>query len=161
VYALLLTCAWSLIRHQLTRIHAILAIATAGSPLTVCIFLYALRSIWESDHRLSQAVGRRKIIPRCIVLAAMGFWIALFIYLTLPSHVSDFQQESCEENNHVVKFFFALPLVIFVDMPAWIQGLAALPFLLTTLAWFVGILLRRREIWPEGDLFRPRFRTVW
>jgi len=161
IYALLLTCAWTLIRQQLTRIHAILALATAGSPLTVCIFVYAIRSIWETDHRLSPAVGKGRLFPRSIVLIAMGFWIGLFIYVTLPSHLSSFQQESCEQGNNVVKYFFALPLLLFVDMPVWSQVLAASPFLFTIIAWVVAIVLRRQEIWPQGKSYRPHFLDVW
>jgi hypothetical protein len=161
VYSLLLTCAWTLVRQQLTKIHATLALATAGSPLTVCIFVYAVRSVWEGNHRLGPAVGRGRIFPRTIVLMAMGFWIGMFIYVTLPSNLSNFQQEDCEQNNNGIKFFFALPLLIFVDRPTWMQFLGALPFLLTAIAWVVAILLRRREIWPPGEVYRPRPITVW
>ncbi|KAF8574313.1 hypothetical protein K439DRAFT_1642290 [Ramaria rubella] len=161
VYSLLLTCTWTIIRHHLTRIHAILTLVTAGSPLTLGIFAYAVRSIWEGNHRLSPAVGRGKIIPRTIVLAALAIWFALWIYIVLPSHLSDFQQESCEPHSHIVKYFYALPLLIVIDMPTWSQCLTAIPIPLTMLAWIVVIIMRRHEIWPRGEVFRPRFRTIW
>ena len=92
----------------------------------------------------------------------MGFWIGLFVYVTLPSHLANFQQGSCERGNNVVKYFFALPLLLFVDMVAWKQCLAALPFVLSIIAWVVAIIIRRREIWPQGGGYSPRFlRNVW
>ena len=91
----------------------------------------------------------------------MCFWIGLFVYVALPSHLANFQQQSCEQGSHVVKYFFALPLLIFVDMPVWNQCLAALPFLLTIIAWVVAIVVQRREIWPHGG-YNPRLlKNVW
>ncbi|KAF8517395.1 hypothetical protein BU17DRAFT_91842 [Hysterangium stoloniferum] len=160
IYSLLLTSAWSIFRHQLTRIHAILTMATVGSPVTVYFFVYAVRSsLWKRKHHLEPVIGQKKRLNRGFVLLALFIWIGLNVYILLPSHLSDFQQEACEKHNRVVEHFLFLPVLIVVDLPRWAQCLAVLPFVLTVVTWITVILIKRRKIWPKGEAFTPL--TFW
>jgi len=165
LYTLIFACGISILLDTLTRFHAILTIAMAGSPLTFYIFVYALRSIWDGQHRLASVVGKGQILPRTLVLSALGIWIALFIYILMPSH-ANFYQRSCENafegiNALILRYFYALPILLFIDASTEGKWLGSSPLLLTTLAWTIAIILQRKNIWPTGERYRPRFRKVW
>jgi len=161
IYSLLLACAFTTFRHNITRIHAILTVATAGSPLSVYLFCYAIRSLFRGRHRMTAAVGEGRRLARMVVLFAMLMWISLLAYILLPSSISDFGQEDCEQGNEVVLRFYFLPILIFMNSPLWIELLIAFPFFLTALAWLIALWLRRREIWPRQEPWRPNPRRAW
>ncbi|KAF8517396.1 hypothetical protein BU17DRAFT_91843 [Hysterangium stoloniferum] len=116
-------------------------------------------SLWKRKHHLESVVGKGKRVTRGFVLLALFIWIGLNVYILLPPHLSDFQQEACERNNRVVEHFLFLPVLIVVDMPHWAQCLAVLPFVLTVVTWITVILIKRRKIWPKGEAFTPL--TFW
>ena len=164
VYSLLITCGVSIITHQLTRIHAILATAIAGSPLSLYIVVYTIRSTWGDANRLVHVVGPGQIIPRTIVLIGFVIWIALAIYIILPNHLSNFTQISCDQQTQqvLIKYFFFLPIVLFVSgFSPLVQWVLSLPIQLAIFSWIIAIWLRRRQIWPRGEKYSPRFWTVW
>lgn len=179
VYSLILTSVITIFQAQLTRIHAILAATIAGSPLSLYIVIYAIRSIFGGNHRLASVVGHRKQIPRTVVLIALAVWTALVIYIIIPTHLSHFAQPACERSpvfypdgpssgptfiQSVVQYFLFMPIVFVLGL-AQVSKLGAaivtMPIQLVIAAWVVAILRRRREIWPQGKGYSPRFRTVW
>jgi len=150
--------------------------------LSLYIAVYALRSVWDGNHRLSPTVGKGKIIPRTIVLTALAAWIGLVVYTLLPNHPSHFWQSSCETSPVYnlgnatevpgvpiipvfTRYFFFLPILIIIatgyTFGVWVPVLLTLPVQLTAVAWAVAVLRRRRDIWPQGERYTPRFKAVW
>jgi hypothetical protein len=118
---------------------------------------------------MAATVGRGRIIPRTIVLTALGLWIALAAYTLLPTHLSRFSQRSCAHSPvftgvDIAKDFFLLPVILFIvlgSLSPWVPVIVLLPVQLTIVAWVVCIVRRRKDIWPRGERYRPRFRAVW
>jgi len=178
VYSLLLTCGISILKVQLTRIHAILTAATAGSPLNVYIALYAIRSIFGGKHRLAAIVGPKKFIPRTVVLAGVGVWTGVVVYIILPDHLSHFTQTACEKSpvfndtdghargatfvQTIVQYFLFMAFVVLHEISEtsilW-TVMATMPIILAVASWVIAILRRREEIW-QGKGYSPRVKTV-
>ncbi|KAF8497682.1 hypothetical protein BU17DRAFT_59352 [Hysterangium stoloniferum] len=165
-YSLLITCAISINKKQLTRLHAILAVATAGSPSSAYIVAYAIRSIWQDSHRMKTVFGKNNILHRVTAIALLPIWMALAAYTMFPKHMSRFSQVSCEDTfqQKLFKGFFFLPFVLFASFEKE-KGLirsiiAGLPVELTVVSWFIAIWLSRRQIWI-GERFKFQFQVVW
>ncbi|KAF8511279.1 hypothetical protein BU17DRAFT_54716, partial [Hysterangium stoloniferum] len=166
IYSLLFTCGISIIRKQLTRIHAIIAVATSSSPSSAYVIVYAIRSVWEDGHRMDTVYGKDHILRRVVAIAALPIWMGLAAYTMLPNYVSHFTQLSCQANfeRKLFKAFLFLPFVFFDSVadeagPMW-SIILGLPVELTILSWFIAIWLSRHKIWPRGERFKFRFRTV-
>ncbi|KIJ50525.1 hypothetical protein M422DRAFT_44327 [Sphaerobolus stellatus SS14] len=171
VYSFLITAVISISKGELTRIHAVIATGMAASPLTIYLFVYAIRSLWGGGDRMRILLGKGEIIPRTLVLIALAIWLVLVVYILRPSS-SRFNQASCEHeySKLVFKGFFFLPLLVFTqiyhnpsthDIADKLIFLAALPFGLVIISWIIAILLRRKDIWPKGEPFRFKSATVW
>ncbi|KIJ44593.1 hypothetical protein M422DRAFT_30294 [Sphaerobolus stellatus SS14] len=147
---------------QILNIYALLLASTAGSPLSIYIFIYAIRSLFREKHRMSATVGKGHRMTRYIVLLAMAIWLGLLICVILPASISVFDQEECKTGNYVVENFFFLPILIFKDQPRWAQVLMGLPVILTTIVWMIALVLRRDEIW-QGDesKWKPHPKRAW
>ncbi|KAF8498942.1 hypothetical protein BU17DRAFT_59222 [Hysterangium stoloniferum] len=173
VYSLLITCAISIILKQLTKIHAIIAITTAGSPVSLYLVFYAIRSMWGGSHRMEHAVTSNTKLPhnimrqpyfiyRMLVITGLGIWIALAIYILLPRNVSNFIQVSCEGTigSNVFKYFFILPFVLFGILAKEFgtpgAALAGLPIALLVLSWVIPIWRCCSEIRKKGT-----FTSLW
>ncbi|KAF8522707.1 hypothetical protein BU17DRAFT_44486 [Hysterangium stoloniferum] len=167
VYSLLIACAISILRKELSRIHAIIAVVIASSPTSVYILIYAIRSIFWDGGRMKAAFGDKRIVQRVVAIAALPFWIALAAYTMLPKNQSSFTQISCEQALGWGEFkeFLFLPFVLYVwvteDTGVLGHVLLALPIEIIVLSWFIAILRSRRDIWTRGERFRFRFRKVW
>ncbi|KIJ50526.1 hypothetical protein M422DRAFT_27192 [Sphaerobolus stellatus SS14] len=173
MYSFLITSFISISKSELTRIHAVMATGLVGSPLSIYLFIYAIRSIWGGGDRMHIVLGKGRILVRGLVLAAAGIWIALIIYILVPN-TEHFAQRSCEKtySSLVFRGFWFLPLVIIrllltdPDSDAKAAGgfilfLFLLPVVVTVLAWIFAIVRRHKEIWPVGQPYRPRIYTVW
>lgn len=165
VYSLLLTCIVSVIRGDLTRFHALVVLALVLSPITVYFVAYAIRSFWSAHHRLESLLGRTRYLRRFVVLLAGSAWLGIFIYAYLPKGVDRFAQASCTGRS-VMEFFFLIVPFIYIavytsERIVYPLILFSLPVLLMVTAWIIAICLRRKEIWPPGEPYRPRFVKVW
>ncbi|KIJ50534.1 hypothetical protein M422DRAFT_44332 [Sphaerobolus stellatus SS14] len=171
VYSFLITSIVSISKSELTRIHAVIATGLVGSPLSIYIFVYALRSTWGGGQRIRAALGKGRLLARILVLISAVIWLALIIYILVPDTQS-FAQRSCESayDPLVFKGFFFLPLVIikllFSDadtrtFAGFLVFLIALPIGLTVVAWGVAIYRKRRDIWPAGEPWKLKWYTVW
>ena len=165
VYSLLLTCIIAIIRSDLTRFHAFVVLALVLSPVTVYFVAYSIRSFWSTKHRLDNLLGRSNYLRRALVLAAAVAWLAIFIFAYLPNANERFSQASCKGRSVMESFYLIVP---FIYMQAFVElGIAfpvvlfVLPIVLLIIAWIVAIFLRRKEIWPPGEPYRPRFLKVW
>ena len=164
IYSILITCLISIFQKNLTKFHALIAATIVGSPLTMYMGLYALRSLWGNKHRLDDIVGRGKIVQRTMVLGTVAIWMAFVIYLLLPSNISYFAQASCDQYSLLVKFFFFIPILLFAAAVIYAPVLAAAavtPIIGVALSWVLIIIIRRRTIWPNASTKRWQFWAVW
>ena len=167
MYSLLITCGISIFLRKLTGIHAIMTTMIAGSPLSVYIIIYAIRSVWGDANRLNPVLGPRHVIPRTLVLTALLLWGGLVVYIIWPSNIPHFAQLSWErygqQNDQImIKHFYFSPIVLIVKANTSFGRLILTPPIQSTaLVLFIAILRRRREIWPRGEKYSPRFYRVW
>ena len=166
IYSLLLTCLVSTIRGDLTRFHALVVLALVLSPITIYFVAYAIRSFWSGQHRLESLLGRTRYLRRFIVLLAGAAWLGIFIYAYLPKGVDHFAQASCKGRSVMEFFYIVVPFVYLWDRTAnehlaYPLVLFLIPMLSMIAAWVIAIYLRKREIWPPGQPYRPRFIKVW
>ena len=157
VYALLITCSISLYGGKLTQPHATIAIFIASSPVSVYFLVYSIRAFW-GNHRLDEVLGRRKYLNRGMVFFAVGIWIAIFVYTSLESMEKNLPQAPCGPITIQQVFNFWItcsgPYWYFCNPWAFVATVAAF-------SWLVSILSARKEIWPPGERYRPKFVTVW
>lgn len=165
VYSLLLTCFIAVLRGDLTRYHALVVLALVLSPITVYFVSYSIRSFWSTEHRLESLLGRTRYLRRIIVLFAGASWLGILIYAYLPRGVEHFAQASCKGRSVTDNFYLFVPflyIIVYASLgdpyPAIIF---AVPLALMIAAWVVAIILKRKEIWPPGQSYRPRFIKVW
>ena len=166
IYSLLITCLISTSRGELTRFHALVVLALALSPITVYFVAYAIRSFWSGNHRLEGLLGRTRYLRRFIVLLAGAGWFSMFIYAYLPKDEDRFAQAGCKGRSVMDNFYLIVPFLYIeaaLQDPSWSFTLAlfVLPLAALVAAWIAGIYLRRKEIWPPGEPYRPRFAKVW
>ncbi|KAF9781525.1 hypothetical protein BJ322DRAFT_1076724 [Thelephora terrestris] len=163
-YSLLLTCGVSLIRGELTRYHAIVLISIVCSPVNVYFTGYSIRAFWGS-HRLDAVLGKKQYLRRALVFFSLAVWITILVYAYLPRKYTKFTQDSCRWDTVAENFFLGSPFVwavalarskSFGDLVAFL----ALP-VIVIVAWVFAIVRKRKEIWPPGELYRPRFGRVW
>lgn len=146
VYALLITCITSLAQKEITQPHATTAILIISSPVSVYFLVYSIRAFW-SKHRLDEVLGKKERLNRGLVLTAVGAWVAICVY-TRPAMSDRFFQASCD------------PTSISDVLSAGFIG-SSLVAAVAALSWLISIFLARKEIWPPGERYRPRFATVW
>lgn len=165
IYSLLLTCLVSVVRGDLTRFHALVVLALVLSPITVYFVAYSIRSFWSDHHRLESLLGRTRYLRRFLVLLAGAAWVAILIFSYLPNSDKRFAQPSCKGRSVMEGFYLIVPFLyiwafaqVGVAYPA---VLFTLPFLVMIAAWTIAILRRKKEIWPPGEPYRPRFIKVW
>ena len=160
VYTLLITCSVSLFQENITRFHASVATFIASSPVSVYFLVYSVRAFW-GEHRLDAVLGKKKYINRGMVFFAAAIWISIVVYTLLGSEHNRFTQRSCDTRT-MQEIFFLVVLNPRTLGPEWL--FISPWFILTIIAafsWFVSIVLARKEIWPPGERYRPKFVTVW
>jgi len=160
VYTLLITCSVSLFQKNVTRFHATVAAFITSSPVSVYFLVYSIRAFW-GEHRLDAVLGKKKYINRRMVFFAVAIWVSIVIYTSLGSTHNRFTQKSC--GTRTMQEIFAL--VVLNPRTLGPEWLFSSPwFILAIIAafsWFVSIVLARKEIWPPGERYRPKFVTVW
>jgi hypothetical protein len=100
-----------------------------------------------------------------VVFFSVAVWIAILVYAYLPRHYTKFAQDSCRWDSVAEAFFLGSPLIfpialasakLYGDLVAFL----ALP-VIVIIAWVFAIVRKRKEIWPPGEPYRPRFGRVW
>ncbi|CAL1708936.1 unnamed protein product [Somion occarium] len=165
IYSLLITCVVSIFQTSLTRFHAAIATVITGSPLSFYLFIYCVASFWYKKHRLNGIVGEGHLAARSLILIAGVVWVCLLVYILVPTHFSDFSQESCETQliplaNYLYVFPFRVLPFLRTEVPSLL--VLVVGFLsLTVISWIVAILLQRKTIWPPGEKWSPHFGRTW
>ena len=100
-----------------------------------------------------------------MVLFSVGVWIAILIYAYLPDNRAKFAQDSCRGSTIAEGIFLGAPFVFAWALAATGSAGVLVLFLmipiLVVVAWIAVIIRRRKEIWPPGEPYRPRFGKVW
>jgi len=163
-YSLLLTCGVSLIQGSLTRYHAIILISIVCSPVNVYFTGYSIRAFWSS-HRLDAVLGKKQHIRRAMVFFSVAVWIAILVYAYLPQRYTKFSQDTCRGGSIAEAVFLGAPFVFIWAMATnGFVGIATAllaPPIIVIVAWIFAIFWKRKEIWPPGERYRPRFGKVW
>ena len=150
VYALLITCTVSTFQENITRLHATIAIFVASSPVSFYFLVYSIRAFW-GEHRLDTVLGKKEYLNRGLVFFATGVWISIIVYTSLESTRDNFAQGSCKVET--------------VQEVLGLQGLDGAPpviiALIAATSWLISIVRARKDIWPPGERYRPKFGTVW
>ena len=150
VYAILITCSVSLIQRNITRFHATIAACIASSPVSIYFLVYSIRAFW-GEHRLDAVLGKKKYLNRGLVFLAAGIWISIVVYTSPGLAQGRFTQGSCTTVTAQEMF----------GTEGLINPAAVIIAALAVLSWPVSIVLARKEIWPPGERYRPRFVAVW
>ena len=156
VYALLITCIPSLYQGNVTQPHATVAIAIVSSPVSICFLVYSIRAFWD-EHRLEEVLGKRKYLNRGLVFIAVGIWAIIFVYTRKPTG-KPLAQASCGTItlHRVLRFGVIHTGEYWYIWNPWMVVIAvAVPL------WLISILSARKEIWPPGERYRPKFVMVW
>jgi hypothetical protein len=144
----------------------VILISIVCSPVNVYFSGYSIRAFWSS-HRLDAALGKKQYARRAMVFFSMFVWFAILIYAYLPQKYTKFAQDTCRGSSVAEVVFLAAPFIFAWALaeagPAGIFVLflfLLIPIILVV-AWIVAIVRRRKEIWPPGEPWRPRFGKVW
>ena len=165
-YSLLITCATSLLQGNLTRFHSIILISIVCSPVNVYFSGYSIRAFWSS-HRLDPVLGKKQYARRGLVFLSIGIWTAILVYAYLPQNHTKFAQDTCRGSSIAEGVFLGAPIIAAVALAIagptgiFVLFLSLLIPVLAAVAWVVAIIRRRKEIWPPGEPWRPRFGKVW
>ena len=156
VYALLITCITSLAQKNIAQPHATIAILIVSSPVSFYFLAYSIRAFW-GKHQLDEVLGKKKYLNRGLVFVAAGAWIAISVY-TLKPMTKRWPQASCGITSiyRVLSFGFNCPGLYWFWCNPWAPtAIVGAP------SWLISIFLARKEIWPPGERYRPKFATVW
>ena len=128
-----------------------------SSPVSVYFLLYSIRAFW-GKHRLDEVLGKRKYLNRGLVFIAVGAWIAISVY-TLKPMTKHWPQPSCGATS--IYMVLSLGFACYVGPYWFICDPLAPTTIVAALSWLISIFLARKEIWPPGERYRPKFATVW
>ena len=165
-FSLLIACAVSSAKGNLTRFHASIVVILTGSPLFFYLCIYSAISFKWRKHRMNGLVGDGQWFRRLVMIISGAFWICMFVIILLPDTDQriKFSQASCVANNAIVRFLYILPFPLVET--AWTNERGVLLFAILVVAfvvigWIVGIWLQREKIWPSGKGWTPRPGKVW
>jgi hypothetical protein len=112
-------------------------------------------------------LGKKQYGRRGLMFFSVAVWVAILIYAYLPQSHTKFAQDTCRGSSIAEGVFLGAPFIFAVALalqgPAGIFVLflfLSIPILIV-FAWVVAILRRRKEIWPPGEPYRPKFGKVW
>ena len=160
IYSLLITCLVAIVRRNLTRFHALVVLALVLSPITVYFVTYSIRSFWSGKHRLESLLGRTRYLRRFLVLLAGAVWLGILIFAYLPKDENRFAQASCKGRS-VMDFFYLFVPFLYIGVYTHPAVIFAIPFVMAIASWAIAISLRKKDIWPPGEPYRPRFIKFW
>ncbi|KAF7329023.1 hypothetical protein MVEN_02532400 [Mycena venus] len=159
VYSLIVAAMVAIAEHNLTKLHSVIALMLAASPLSLYLLAYVLRSLTGRHTRLDKVFGKGKYVNRGVVLLAFPLWIGVLTFTAMPTSIWQFQQAACDSivaENRIVRLFF-LPFIIFFDVFPEIGGILLGIFFLT---WGTAVYRLRAIIWAKHNRRFP-FGRLW
>ncbi|KAJ7160038.1 hypothetical protein C8R46DRAFT_361712 [Mycena filopes] len=159
VYSLIIAAVISIGQRSLTKPHTVVALSLAGSPFSIYLIIYVIRSLIGNQNRLSAVFGKGQWLNRLAVLTLLPIWVAVLVFSALPQGTWHFQQTACDEvvaNGNVIRVFFLTIIALFIgdlSLVLFVLGLLAI-------SWGTAIFLQRREIWKKKNKWFP-WRRIW
>ncbi|KAJ7778430.1 hypothetical protein B0H16DRAFT_1879068 [Mycena metata] len=154
VYSLIVAAVISIADHNLTKLHSVIALTLAASPLSLYLLLYVFRSLLGRQTRLQTVFGPGMYLNRSLVLLMLPLWASVLTFTALPTSTWKFQQAACDTtvaNNHIASLFFLPFILFFFAFPeAGAVIIASIVFW-----WGVAIWRLRKTIWAKGDKKLP------
>ncbi|KAJ7223023.1 hypothetical protein GGX14DRAFT_426580 [Mycena pura] len=168
VYSLIVAAMISLAGHNLTKLHAVIALTLAASPLSLYLMMYVLRSLLGKQTRLGAVFGPGQYLNRVLVLIVLPLWISVLTFTAMPTSTWTFQQAACDTcvsitvqypahpgvqfdrlvaDNHVASLFFLPFIIFFVEYPE--VGVVILASIASS--WGIAIWRLRKIIWGKHD----------
>ncbi|KAJ7461970.1 hypothetical protein FB451DRAFT_1180975 [Mycena latifolia] len=154
VYSLIVAAIISIGGHNLTKIHSVVALTLAASPLSLYLIMYVGRSLLGKATRLQAVFGPGMYINRALVLIMLPLWTGVLVFTTFPTSTWQFQQAACDievAHNQIASLFF-LPFVAFFFVYPEIGILILVSVLLS---WGVAIYRLRKIIWGKHNRILP------
>jgi hypothetical protein len=96
VYSLIVAAMIAIGEKNLTKMHAVIALTLAASPLSLYLIFYVVRSLLGKANRLEAVFGKGKYMNRTPVLIMLPLWATVLSFTTLPTSVWQFQQAACD-----------------------------------------------------------------
>ncbi|KAJ7041245.1 hypothetical protein C8F04DRAFT_1080754 [Mycena alexandri] len=155
VYSLIVAAIVSISGHNLTKLHSVIALTLAASPLSLYLLLYVFRSLLGGQTRLQTVFGPGMYLNRTLVLLMLPLWASVLSFTALPASTWNFQQAACDitvANNHIASLFFLLPFILFFFT---YPGAGALIIASIVISWGVAIWRLRKIIWGKGNKKLP------
>ncbi|KAF8183871.1 hypothetical protein K438DRAFT_1838767 [Mycena galopus ATCC 62051] len=154
VYSLIVAAIISIAKHNLTKLHSVIALTLAASPLSLYLIMYVFRSLLGRQTRLEAVFGPGKYLNRALVLIILPVWASVLGFTALPTSTWEFQQAACDTeiaSNHIASLFFLPFIVFFVSSPE----VGALIIASIVIPWGVAIWRLRKIIWAKHDRVLP------
>ncbi|KAJ7160917.1 hypothetical protein C8R46DRAFT_1223268 [Mycena filopes] len=154
VYSLIVAAMIAIGEHSLTRMHSVMALTLAASPLSLYLIIYVLRSLLGNQTRLQTVFGPGQHINRALVLIMLPLWVGVLVFTALPARIWEFQQGACDTqlaDNHIARLFFLPFLVFFVEYPE--IGVSVLVSVIG--AWAIAVWRLREVIWAKHNKKLP------
>ncbi|KAJ6611435.1 hypothetical protein B0H10DRAFT_1882771 [Mycena sp. CBHHK59/15] len=156
VYSLIFAAIIAIGERNLTKVHSVIALCLAASPMSAYLFVYVIRSLIGDQNRLGTVFGKGMWLNRCTVLVILPLWLSVLGFTARTAH---FQQRACDRlvaGDGLIRLFFIPFLVFFDRYPA--EGAAIIG--LAVISWAVGIYRKKAEIWGGQDKKLP-LRRIW
>ncbi|KAJ7160813.1 hypothetical protein C8R46DRAFT_354723 [Mycena filopes] len=154
VYSLIVAAVISIAGHNLTKMHSVIALTLAASPLSLYLLMYVFRSLLGRQTRLHAVFGPGMYLNRTLVLLMLPLWASVLTFTALPTATWEFQQASCDTmvaSGHVASLFFLPFIIFFVAYPAFGVLLVAS----VVISWGTAIWRLRKIIWGKNDRILP------
>ncbi|KAF7297181.1 hypothetical protein MIND_00951200 [Mycena indigotica] len=154
VYSLVIAAIVSIAGHNLTKLHSVIALTLASSPLSLYLIFYVVRSMLGKTTRLQAVFGPGMHLNRAMVLLALPLWVSVLVFTTLPTSTWHFNQAACDTEvamNHIASLFFLPFIIFFVEYPE----VGALIVASVVFSWGTAIWRTRAIIWAKGDRYLP------
>jgi hypothetical protein len=141
-YSYIIAAIIAIGKHNITRLHAVFVLQMTGSPLSFYLVATVLKALFVNNNL---DTWRRKPSNRVLLLALVPLWITVLVYVTIPSHIPNFQQAACDDvelGGHAGRLFW-IPVAVFfaIDRSWTITNVTLLVALILT--WAVCIYMQR------------------
>ncbi|KAJ7619503.1 hypothetical protein FB45DRAFT_799946 [Roridomyces roridus] len=154
VYSLVAAAIIAIAEHNLTKLHSVVVLTLAASPLSIYLVFYVFRELLGKQTRLQAVFGPGQYVNRALVLLMVPMWISVLVFTSLPTITWQFQQAACDSvvaNNHIDSLFFLPFIVFFVVFPE----IGAIIIGSLVIMWAVAIFRLRKVIWAKKNKWFP------
>jgi hypothetical protein len=161
-YAILIGAFISVLKDQLTKFHAMVAIQIVGSPLLFYMAIYAIRTFFGNKHRLDVLMGKGNIGYSVVAVTTLVIWIACVFFTLLPNDKRHFAQFNCQSKaKEMFLRPFTVPYYVIEELPI-AGGVTVALWILTIAGWTLAVWLRYRELWYRtGTRKFPGVMAIW